>query len=418
MISYAEALQLIASSAQALPTITVARENACGCVAAEDLLSTIEVPSFANSAMDGFALAASLTRDASAADPLTLPVSACLAAGEVAGSTNAGSAVEIMTGAMLPPGCDCVVPIEKLECVSDAAGKTRAVRIRKAHRAGENVRRAGEDFSSGQVVVAQGTRIAPGHIAALSAAGVATLRVRRPPAVSLIATGLEVSDRHGETLAAGQIWNANVPYLSAALGAAGIATSYAGNSGDDGELFARQLDAAGAECDDGPRIVISCGAVSKGKRDFIPEVLAARGARIVFHGVAIRPGKPVLFAILADGGYFFGLPGNPAATAAGLRFLVVPLLRQLLAMPPESYARATSERPLARNDPLRHFLKARVDADDRGRLVLKVLDGQESFRIAPLAQMNCWAMTDENTRASDSPGDTVAFAPCALFPAT
>lgn len=412
MISYREALRLILAEAKPQPVQVVKRRNARGQVAATDLVAAIDIPPFDNSAMDGFALNSALTQ---AADfPLTLPVGACLAAGDLPSAASAGSAVEIMTGAPIPGGCDTVVPIEQVETLRDDDGRTTAIRIGRALASGDNLRRAGEDFRAGQLLVAQGTRLHGGHLAALAAAGVDEVPVHLLPEVGAFATGKEVSDDYERPLAAGEIYNSNLPYLESELGAAGIPFAYAGNIGDDPALFADALQALPHA-----RIVLSCGAVSKGRWDFIPELLQEEGARIVFHGVAIKPGKPILFAVLKDGRYYFGLPGNPVATAVGLRFFVQPLIRALLGMPEESFQRIRLVAPYRKKGELRHFLKARLGSELGGEAAefgLSILDGQESFRISPMLAMNCWAIAEENQN-SLAPGDTLGVASRELFPA-
>ena len=410
MISYKEAIALIAKEAVPQSQRTVDRNESLGYVAAEDVISQLNVPSFNNAAMDGFALHAIKTVGISKEKPRRIRVGHCLAAGDVLDSADESLAVEIMTGAKIPNGFDTVVPVERVRIIHDETGHTAEIEIFGELQVGENVRYAGEDLKRGQVIATRGTRIHPGHIAAMAATGIHEVRIFNMPEVEIFTTGKEVSDAYHAPLEEGEIYNSNTPYLLSQLKSAGIPTSYAGSMGDEVQAFLDTLNVGNRA-----RIIISSGAVSMGKWDFIPQLLESHGARIIFHGVGIKPGKPVLFAVLQDGRYYFGLPGNPISTAVGLRFFVQPLIRLLLGMPAENFHYAELRHDFAKKGDLRNFLKARLDSDDHGQTHLTILDGQQSFKISPLLDMNCWAILGEgqNNLYKD---DSVCIAPMELFP--
>lgn len=410
MISYKEAIALIAKEAVPQSQRTVDRNESLGYVAAEDVISQLNVPSFNNAAMDGFALHAIKTVGIGKEKPRRIRVGHCLAAGDVLDSADQSLAVEIMTGAKIPNGFDTVVPVERVRIIHDETGHTAEIEIFGELQVGENVRYAGEDLKRGQVIATRGTRIHPGHIAAMAATGIHEVRIFNMPEVEIFTTGKEVSDAYHAPLEEGEIYNSNTPYLLSQLKSAGIPTSYAGSMGDEVQAFLDTLNVGNRA-----RIIISSGAVSMGKWDFIPQLLESHGARIIFHGVGIKPGKPVLFAVLQDGRYYFGLPGNPISTAVGLRFFVQPLIRLLLGMPAENFHYAELRHDFAKKGDLRNFLKARLDSDDHGQTHLTILDGQQSFKISPLLDMNCWAILGEgqNNLYKD---DSVCIAPMELFP--
>ena len=410
MISYKQAIAVIASEAKLQSDRLVDRNEALGQVAACDAISRIDVPSFNNSAMDGFALHAVKTFGIHPGAPQRFQVKHCLAAGDVLENADLNLAVEIMTGAKIPEGFDAVVPLERVQVIRDAEGETVAIEINTPLQKGENIRFAGEDLKCGQVIVSRGTRLHAGHVAAMAATGIHEVRVFDMPEVEIFTTGKEVSDAYHVPLKDGEIYNANAPYLLSELKSAGIPVSYAGSMGDDVQTFLDTLNVGNRA-----RIIISSGAVSMGKWDFIPQLLEKNGARILFHGVGIKPGKPVLFAVLPDGRYYFGLPGNPISTAVGLRFFVQPLIRHLLGMPEESFHYAELRHDFFKKGDLRNFLKARLDSDDHGQTHLTILDGQQSFKIAPLLEMNCWAILGEGQNSFSS-NDSVCIAPMALFP--
>ncbi|HET6782233.1 MAG TPA: molybdopterin-binding protein, partial [Pseudoxanthomonas sp.] len=157
-------------------------------------------------------------------------------------------------------------------------------------------------------------------------------------------------------------------------------------------------------------LVLSTGAVSMGSRDFIPAGLQAMGARLLFHKTAIRPGKPILAARLQEGALFVGLPGNPIATAAGLRYFAVPLLRAMLGMPAETPLRASLAAPIRVAGGFRHFLKARLHQGADSGLVVELLEGQQSYRMGSLLQANAWVVLPE------SAGEWVAGAMVECWP--
>jgi molybdopterin molybdotransferase len=149
----------------------------------------------------------------------------------------------------------------------------------------------------------------------------------------------------------------------------------------------------------GANIIVTSGAVSMGRYDFVPQALERLGAQTLFHKVAIRPGKPLLFARLPDNVLLFGLPGNPIAVAVGLRFFVEPALRVMLGMPPETPYRVPLGKPYGKKPRLRFHLKSRLHVNNEGRLVVEVLEGQESYRIRPLADANAWAVVPADVDA-------------------
>lgn len=410
MISYSEALLLIAREATVQPVLRVDCNESLGKVAAEEVKSYLNIPPFNNSAMDGFALQAITTVGATHISPKRIKVTNCLAAGDILENANQNFAVEIMTGAKLPKVFDAVVPIEKVRVITDANGHAVEIEIHSEINSGQNVRYTGEDFCCGSSLATMGTRLHAGHIAAMAATGVHNVLVFNMPEVEVLTTGKEVSDTYHATLKDGEIYNSNTPYLLSLFKSAGIPVTYTGNIGDDQQAFVKTMNV-----ESHARIVISSGAVSMGKWDFIPEILEKEGARIVFHGVGIKPGKPILFAVLKDGRYFFGLPGNPVSSAIGLRFFVQPLIRQLLGMPIEGFHYAKLSHDFRKKGNLRQFLKARLDSDINGDIHLTIMNGQESFKISPLLEMNCWAILSEGQNELLK-GDSVCIAPMDLFP--
>ena len=410
MISYAEALQLLRNGIVAGTPRRMPLDAAAGSVTATELCARLAVPGFANAAMDGFAVHSAATLDARTDRPVHLAIAGLVAAGQrapAAGSTEV--AWEIFTGAPLPAGCDAVVPVERVLRPDLRPGELPQVAITAPAYPGQNVREAGQDFRAGQVVLPAGTRLGPHQLMGLAACGVDELAVRPAPRVALLVTGNELAVR-GAPLLPGQIHDANGPYLRALLPALGAVLTGAEIVGDTPDALRDCLLALADTAD----VVLTTGGVSAGRLDLLPAVVRALGGEILFHKVAIRPGKPVLHARLPGGTLLFGLPGNPLAVAVGMRFFVIPALRALQGLPPEIELPAACLEPVRGRGALRFFAKARVSVEPSARRVVCILPGQESFRIAPLLQANCWAIVPEGVDELPA-GGTLLTLP--LYPA-
>lgn len=395
MIDYEEALRLLLSDVAPLGGERVAAGDARGRVLATTVTSAESLPPFDNSAMDGFALCGGGVVRAAGEGFAILGESA---AGD-APIDAAGGAWEIMTGAPMPAGADTVVPVEQVDVLAtDGAGRPTSIRLRADVPPDQHVRRAGEDIAAGAVAIPAGRVLREAEAMVLAAIGVAAVDIARSPRVAVITTGRELVDG-AAPLAPGQIRNSNGPFLAARLQAAGARVVARETVADDPAAFRAALDRALGQ---GVDVVVTTGAVSMGRYDFIPATLDALGATTLFHKVRIRPGKPILAARLPGGAHVLALPGNPASTAVGLRFFVEPLLRRLLGLPPERAFRLPLAVPYGKRFPLRMHLKARVALDPDGMARVHVLGGQESFRIRPLLDANAWAVVPADVDALDA----------------
>ncbi|MGE8237642.1 MAG: gephyrin-like molybdotransferase Glp [Stenotrophomonas indicatrix] len=387
MIAYSEALQHLMEAAAPLPAERLALHEAAGRILATDIISGQSLPPFDNSAMDGFALRANGTPFESDTE---FVVQGWQAAGD-AGAEGGDGAWEIMTGARMPVGLDTVVPIENVEILASDQGHPTRIALKSGVKPGQNVRLRGQDVEEGERVLQAGQALDINARTLLHAIGVAEVAVVARPKVAVIATGKELVTEAAQALESGQIRDSNRPYLIGRLQAAGAEVVWQGTVGDDVAAFDAVLDDALAA---GAKVLISTGAVSAGRYDFIPDALRARGARIVFHKVAIRPGKPLLFAVLPDGALYFGLPGNPVSAAVGQRFFVEPVLRRLLGLAAEPLLQLPLQADVRKPPGLRFHARARVDVDAQGRLSARVLSGQESFRLKSMLQANAWVVLE------------------------
>lgn len=389
MTRYAEALERLLEAAARRPALGAEEAPlavAAGRVCAEPVRAPGDLPRFDNSSMDGFAVAAARTARASRKHPLELPLAGIVAAGDApACRPRPGLAWEIMTGAPIPAGCDAVVRIEDAERTSEGR-----VRLAAPAEAGDYVRRRGADLAKGSILARAGTRLGPGALLALAAAGIDRVAVRRRPRVAVIATGRELVSPGCEA-GPGQVHDGSSTFLAdalARLGAEGIGLV---RVPDDPEAFARALRSARAGA---PDLLVTTGAVSMGRYDFVTEALAGAGAETLFHGVDIRPGKPILAASLPGGPLVLGLPGNPVSTVVGLRFFGAAVLRLWLGLERERPVAAPLAAVVEKPEGLRCFFKARLEAA-RGALSARALPGQASFQVSPLLESNGWVVLPE-----------------------
>lgn len=391
MITYQDALNILLSEVKLVNTQMVHLNEALGRVCAVSITAKEAIPAFANSAMDGFAVQTMALRDASPENPVHLSVIASVAAGDAPGSapTLPEFACEIMTGAVVPQGYDAVIPIEAVSIMD-----SKHILIQQTLKPGENIRYPGEDFIIGDQVVSPGEIIEPKHIMILASLGLTKITVYRPINVVILSTGNELVSVDTAQLSMGQIRNSNGIYAAFTLQQQGVNAQFLGSFADDLTSVKNKIVMI-QNSQPEPDIIISTGAVSAGKWDFIPTLLRELQVPILFHKVGIRPGKPILAAKLSDKTYFLGLPGNPIATAVGLRFFVDPLIRKMHGRTLEQTQVAKLKEPLYKKHGLYTFYKAHSRINQSGELIVEIVSGQESFKMKPLLSANCWAALGE-----------------------
>jgi molybdopterin molybdotransferase len=363
LLTLEEAQERVLGHARRLSVESVPIVDAGGRVSAEDVRARVDLPPFASSAMDGFAVRA--------ADlPGTLRIVGESAAGmPFGGSLEAGGAVAISTGAVVPDGADAVVPIENV------SKQDNRVDINGSPEPGAHVRPRGGDVATGEVVVTAGVRLTPARLAAAAAAGVAELSCVRRPRVTVLATGSELVDPGG-SLQPGQIYETNSLMLSTALTAAGAEVVTQRPVADDEEALRQTLE-RGLATD----ILVTSGGVSVGEHDLVRAVELELGVEEVFWRVAMKPGKPVSFGVRGET-LVFGLPGNPVSALVGCELLVKPALRALLGLadPGPRFEPGRLAVGLRRNEERDEFVRARSRVDGEV-LVLEPVTGQESHMI-------------------------------------
>jgi molybdopterin molybdotransferase len=372
LLSFEDALARVLERAPPLPTEVVPAAEWMGPpgrVVGEDVVAATDLPPFPSSAMDGFAVR-------SADTPGRLPVSFRIAAGLPApGSLEAGRAMGIATGGVVPEGADAVVPVEY---VVDHGNE---VEISEPVVRGANVRPRGGDLAAGEPVVSRGTVLGPAHIGALAASGVAEARCGCRPVVAVLVTGSELQSP-GRPLRPGQIYEANGTILGAQVRTAGgeVAVSQVVEDTDDAHR-----GALAAALDDGVDLVLTSGGVSVGPHDLVRRVAADLGVEEAFWGVAVRPGKPLFFGV-RERTLVFGLPGNPVSSLVGFELFVRPAMLALqgAAEPSPPFETGTLARTVPKNANRDTFVRARRSTEPNGPALMP-LSGQESHMIGRAA---------------------------------
>ncbi|MBN1361626.1 MAG: molybdopterin molybdotransferase MoeA [Sedimentisphaerales bacterium] len=312
MIEFKQALQIVLDSARPLGSERVDLNQALNRVLAEDVPSDMDMPPFDKSKVDGYACRrADLSRELVVVE--TIP-----AGTQPTRQIAPGQCAKIMTGAVVPPGADCVVMIEQTEQTGD--GRIRFT----TNETPDNIFPKAQDVRQGQVVLPRGARIGPQYVAVLASVGRVRPVVAKLPRVAVVAGGDELVDP-GVKPGPSQIRNSNSAQLISQLGAMGIAAHDYGAVKDVAAEVARVLKAAFAEND----VVLVSGGVSVGDFDLVPSILKQLGVKLLFEKIAVKPGKPTIFG-LAESGYCFGLPGNPVSTFVIFELFVKPFLYRLM----------------------------------------------------------------------------------------
>jgi len=333
LITPKKALDIVLECVRPLETTRRPLNEALGYCLAENVLADRDMPPAGRSTMDGYAVRSSDL----AKCPCTLRLIGEVAAGSASRlRVRPGTCVRVLTGANIPPGADAVVMVEQTEEVGGA------VTFQMKVPAGSNIRRRGEDAKRGVVLLSKATVLGPVQIGLCAAVGKAELKVYSRPDVAVLCTGQELR-AVGARVRAHELRNSNGPALLAALRSHGYPNIGLEVVPDDVGALARKVKQATATHD----VVVLTGGVSVGKYDFVPEAVTRVGATVRFHRVAMKPGKPLLYATLSGNRHIFGLPGNPLSAITGFYGFVLPALRRMSGVPVKE-CRPTMRLPLSR----------------------------------------------------------------------
>lgn len=371
--------------------------QALGRILAEPILSPLDVPAHDNSAMDGYAVRAT---DLPESGDKTFQVLGTAFAGHpFPGPVGANECVQIMTGAPIPAGADTVVIQEQVQRDGEL------VRIRSGEKAGQNVRRAGEDLAQGQVVLEAGQRIGPAELGLLGSLGLVEVAVQRRLRVAFFSTGDELRSA-GTPLGEGQIYDSNRYTLYAMLQHLGIEITDMGVVSDDPAALEQAFTEAASFAD----AIISSGGVSVGEADYVKQILARLG-EVNFWKIAIRPGRPLAFGTVG-GAYFFGMPGNPVSVIATWYQFVQPALRHLMGQrleQPHSF-RVRTISDLRKRPGRTEIQRGILERDASGELVVRSTGHQGSGILRSVSMANCFIVLPHDS-GSVKAGEMVEVQP-------
>jgi molybdopterin molybdotransferase len=388
-----ELVARILETVQPLPAFPQPLMDTLGLAIAEDVDAAVDLPGFDNSAMDGYAVRAEDLAGASPESPVELPVVGEIGAGQ-AGllAISPGTAAKIMTGAPVPTGCDAVVPYEWTD-----RGVAR-VRVEQAPRAGQHVRRAGEDVRSGDRLLDEGAVLGPRHLGLLASVGRATVMSRPRPRVVVISTGSELRDP-GTSLGSDSIYDGNSFLLAAAARSAGAIAYRVGIVPDDPRSFLAALTDQLVRAD----LVVTSGGVSQGDFDVVKEALSSQGT-MWFGGVAMQPGKPQGFGTIGpDKTPIFTLPGNPVSSYVSFETFVLPAIRRMMGRLPyrRPTRRARLTHPITSPAGKRQLVRATY-ATDRGGAFVTPVGGHGSHLVGDLAASNALVVVSEDATGTNA----------------
>lgn len=392
MIPVAEAIRIVKEHSSALPSELVSLEKARGRLLAQDIVADSDLPPFDRSQMDGYALRAS--------DVQTVPAKLRIVGESAAGrgwhnEIKSGEAVRIMTGAPVPAGADSVQQVE----LTRAVESSDEVEILEAVGAGRSIVRRGSEITAGETVASAGEQISAAMMAVLASFGYATITVGQQPKVAVLATGSElvaVDQKPGKD----QIRDSNNFTIAAYSELAGAIVERLPLAGDDTALLKRQI----AEASDRSDIIITSGGVSVGAYDFTKPALRELGAEFFFERVALRPGKPTVFARLPNGTLFFGLPGNPVSVSVTFNLFARTSMLAMQgaknpALPADNAVLANSVKGAAERE---SYLPAQLSSTEEGTLMAAPLKWGGSSDFVGFVRATSLIIVPQNRRVVEA----------------
>ena len=388
MISYKQSRKILKDSKIIIKDEIVKSSNCINRVAAENILSKSNNPLENNAAFDGFAVNSKDTKNLKKKGKLFKIIGVVSAGDKPSKKINKKfQSIEIMTGGILPRGFDTIIPIEQI--IFYPKKNPKFIFVNKKIKKHQHVRIKGSDFKRNDLLVKKGTILQSNHILALKTLGISKVKVKKIPRILFFSTGNEITNK--EKIPSWKVRNSNSHYIESLKENFLFNYSNGGILRDKDKLiFEKKIkQMLNSNID----IIVTSGAVSAGKFDYVPSVVKKFKLSNYFKGVAIRPGKPVLFAkIKGKEKAIFGLPGNPISSAACFRFFVFPYIENLLGISEEKPFRAVLKNKFLKKINFTRFAKSKINTTKNGNVEVEILKGQESFRIQSFIKSNIWTL--------------------------
>ena len=388
MINYQQAKNILNKSKIKINDEEILIKKALNRVVAKDIYSPSNYPLGNNAAFDGFAINSNDTKNITKKNPKQFRIIGSIAAGDKPYNKKVKKfeTIEIMTGGIISKPFNSIVPIEQIR-FSLNKKNSKFIIIDNKISANDHVRFKGSDYKMGQLVIKKGTLIQSHHILALKTLGVKKIKVKKKINILFFSTGNEISN--SDKIMSWKVRNSNSHYIKS------LDKNFLFNFTNGGilkdnhqNLFRTKIKKIFKSQ---TNIIITSGAVSAGKFDFVPSVVKKFKTLNYFKSVKIRPGKPILFAKIKQKA-IFGLPGNPISSAACFRFFVYPFIQSILGLRPEKPIKGVLKNSFNKKKNLTRFIKSKLNTTKNGKMEIELLPGQESFRINSFVSSNIWAV--------------------------
>ena len=391
MISYKQSKNILKKSKIIIGNEILKSDNCLNRVSASNIFCKVDNPAGNNSAFDGYAINSIDTKNLSKKKNKLFKILGTVAAGDkpLNKKIKKFQTVEIMTGGIIPKGFDTIIPIEQIVFYPNKKKRPEYIVINKKIKKNQNIRFKGSDYKKNDLLIKKGTILQPNHILTLKTLGIKFIKVKKKPNILFFSTGNEISNQ--ERISNWKVRNSNSYYIKS------LQENFLFNFKDGGilrdkheKIFKKEIKKM---FNSKINIILTSGAVSAGKFDFIPGVVKKFKLSNYFKNVAIRPGKPILFAkIKKKSKAIFGLPGNPISSAACFRFFVYPYLLSLLGIKDEKPMKAILKNEFNKKINFTRFIKSKINTTKNGKIEVQILKGQESFRIQSFVQSNIWTL--------------------------
>ncbi len=390
MKSYSQALKILEKNKLLIDNEKIKSSQSLNRVSAINIYSNTYHPAANNSAFDGYAVNSRDTKKLNLKKPRLFKILGLIPAGKKPKIQRIKKfeTYEIMTGGLLPKGFDAIIPKEQVIYYPNKKS-AKYVYINQKINKNRNIRFKGSDYKKKELLIKKGTILKSNHILALKTLGVKYIKVKKIPNILFFSTGNEITNK--DKIQNWQVRNSNSHYIES-VNQNLLFNFYNGGilRDKDQYIFEKKIKKFLNSKND---IMITSGAVSAGKFDFVPSIIKKFKLSAYFKNVAIRPGKPILFAkIKGKQKAIFGLPGNPISSVACLRFFVYPFLQESLGAEEEKPLKAILKNSFKKKSNFTRFVRGRMNTTKNGKLEVEIFNNQESFRVKPFVKSNVWSV--------------------------
>ncbi len=392
MIDYKKAISIIKKNKIKINSEVILSINSINRISSSNVYSPCNYPAANNTSFDGYAVNSKETKNLTKSKFEKFKIIKTLAAGDNPKIKKVPkfSSIEVMTGAIIQKPFDTVIPIENIKYFPNKH-KPIYIIVNKKIKKNNNIRFSGSDYKKGETVLTKGQIIQPNHILAFKTLGIEKVLVKKKPKIVFYSTGNEITN--DVKIPNWKVRNSNNHYLKSFLKNFPIEFKEKKILRDnDSEKFKKEIKNNLASNVD---MVVTCGAISAGKFDFVPKIIKHFRLKKYFKGVTIRPGKPLMFAKFKKQMVFFGLPGNPISSAACFRFFILPFFYLSLGAKADTPIIAQIKSTFIKKKNYTRFIKGRLLFSNKGRAEFKIFKGQESYKINPFSKSNSWGFFTE-----------------------